>query len=124
MTSRRSSRDSLLSRTSSRVRRISSIRRSVCRRRNTDSFSHAANTRLARFAPKPSMAGAEALADQLGDGAAVGAALGLLHHRADDPADRLLVARADLLRGLRFRLDRAIDDRLELARIGDLREPL
>src|SRR3954471_5556497 len=64
----------------------------------------------------------EPLANQLRDRAAVGSSLRLLHHRADDSADRLLVALAHLLRGLGFGLDRAIDDALQLGGVGDLRQ--
>src|SRR5680860_455455 len=66
----------------------------------------------------------ELLPDQAGYLAAVGAALGLLHHGADDRADRLAVAAADLLGGLGVGLDRGGDDRVELAAVGDLGEAL
>src|SRR6266540_309229 len=48
------------------------------------------------------------------DLAAVGSALGLTHHRADERADRLLVAALHLLDGGGVRLDDSIDDHAEL----------
>src|SRR5690349_19171975 len=61
-------------------------------------------------------------ADSLPDKAlhflAVGAALGLAHDRPHQRADRLLVARPDLLDGVRVGLDGARDDRLELVIAG------
>src|SRR5262249_40126079 len=56
-----------------------------------------------------SVARLEPLLDQLGDGAAVRAALRLFHHGADEPPDRLLVPLANLLGGLRLGLDRPVD---------------
>src|SRR5918994_5337452 len=68
--------------------------------------------------------GTQTRADQLLHCAAVGSALSLLPDRAHDAPDRLGVALSDLLGGLRLRLDRSVDDRLELARVRDLRESL
>src|SRR3954471_6855517 len=59
---------------------------------------------------------AELLADQTVHLAAVGAALRLAHHEADDRSDGLALAAAELLDGLRVRLESAVDDRLELVR--------
>src|SRR3954469_16454474 len=73
---------------------------------------------------KPHDSGAELLPDQAVDLAAVGPALGLPHHGADDGADRLTVAGADLLGSLGVGLDRGGDDRLELTAVGDLGEAL
>src|SRR5436305_1863543 len=56
----------------------------------------------------------ELLPDQPIDLPAVSAALGLLHHGADDGADRLAIAGADLLGGLGVGFDRSGDDRLQL----------
>src|SRR5436190_1268947 len=64
------------------------------------------------------------LLDQAVDLAAVGAALGLLHHRTDDRADGLLIAGTNLLGRLGICLDRGGDDRLQLAAVGDLSKAL
>src|SRR4051812_25063935 len=48
--------------------------------------------------------------------AAVGAALRLAHHEADDRADRLRLAAPELLDGLRVGFERAVDDAGELVR--------
>src|SRR3954447_1192581 len=58
------------------------------------------------------------LAHEAVDLAAVGAALGLAHHEADDRSDRLGLAALELLHGLRIRLERAVDDALELVGPG------
>src|SRR3954452_6659436 len=76
----------------------------------------------ARTAEPPTLP--QLLADQPAHLAAVRAALGLLHHRADDHPGRLRVAGAHLLGGLRIGLDRGGDDRLELAAVRDLSEAL
>ena len=73
-----------------------------------------------RYERYRALSDAELLPDQAVDLAAVGAALGLLHHGADDGADRLAVAGADLLGGLGVGLDRGGDDRLQLAVVGDI----
>src|ERR1700679_3891466 len=86
----------------------------------------ATNSRSALAPLRPSRpSDPQLLPDQAVDLAAVGAALGLLHHGADDRADRLAVAGADLLGGFRVGLDCRRDDRLQLAAVrGHLGEAL
>ena len=58
-------------------------------------------TELGTLGPRPAESSSPSCSlDQAVDLAAVGAALGLRHHGADDGADRLAVAGADLLGGL------------------------
>src|ERR1051326_6535062 len=73
-----------------------------------------------RVAPAPALVALsfQLLANQPVDFAAVGAALGLLHHGADDCADRLLVAGADLLGGLWVGVDRGGNDCLQLTAVS------
>src|SRR5680860_1091392 len=71
----------------------------------------------------PRSSEAKALADQPRRLAAVGAAPGLLHHRADQGADRLALPRLDLLSGLGLGGDRPVDDGAELAGILDPPSP-
>src|SRR4051812_49733232 len=63
---------------------------------------------------------AQLLPDQAVHLAAVRAALRLAHHEADDGADGLALATAQLLDRLRVGLERPLHDRLELVRA---REP-
>src|SRR3954471_4018014 len=60
---------------------------------------------------------AQSRPQQAVDLAAVRAALGLAHHRADQGAHRLRVAAADALDDVRVLLDHLGDDRLELAAV-------
>src|SRR4051794_36770140 len=68
----------------------------------------------------PGSGRAQPLADEARDLAPVGGPLGLAHHGADDRADRLWIAGADLLGGDGLGLDRRGDDRLQLARVRHL----
>src|SRR3954452_16258205 len=67
---------------------------------------------------------AELLAQQAVDLAAVGAALGLAHDRADERADRLRVAAAHALGDVGVRLDHARDDGGELVAVAHRAEAL
>src|SRR3954471_2267016 len=58
------------------------------------------------------------------DLAAVGAALRLAHHEADDHADRLHVALAQLLDDVGVRVERLLDDRLQRVAAADRAEAL
>src|SRR3954453_14747100 len=60
----------------------------------------------------------ELLAHEAVDLTAVGAPLRLAHHEADDRSDRLGLAALELLDRLRVRLERAVDDALELVDAG------
>src|SRR5947209_7553759 len=76
---------------------------------------------LGRILVEAASSEAEALANQALHLATVGAALRLAHHRADDRADRLLLAALQLRHRTFVRGDRAVDDPAELvgAREGE-----
>src|SRR3954452_16774105 len=70
------------------------------------------------YAPAFAPLGADLLADHPLDLAAVGAALRLAHHGADDGADGLSLAGPDLLDRVRVLGDRAVHDLVQLAALG------
>src|SRR3954469_443555 len=74
----------------------------------------------ATFGPYPDHRGlrVDSLADDALHFAAVGTALGGFHDGADDRPDRLVVAAADLLDGVRVVGHRLLDDSLELVGAG------
>src|SRR4051794_566300 len=80
---------------------------------------------LSRAGPRPSpVSEPELLAHDPRDLAAVGAALGLAHHEADDDADRLHVAGAKLLDDRGVGVERLLDDRLERGAAADRAQAL
>src|SRR5690348_11231128 len=64
----------------------------------------------------------EALTEQGVDQLGVGAPAGRLHHRADEPAQRLLLAAAEVGGGLRVGGDGLVDGAGQLAGVADLAE--
>src|SRR5918996_4872712 len=74
--------------------------------------------------PRPRGTGSEPLADHALDLAAVRPALRLAHDRADDRADRPVVAGADLLHRVRLVGHCPLDDRRQLVLAGAGEPPL